>query len=89
MPSAPEDPHMNVPAWVWLVTVGGLFVLLALDLIIVNRKPHELSVAEASRWVVFYIGCAVVFGLGVWYLAGGGFATEFFAGSMTGYSLSV
>ena len=80
---------MNVPAWVWLVTVGGLFVLLALDLIIVNRKPHEVSVAEATRWVVFYIGCAVVFGLGVWYFAGGGFATEYFAGYITEYSLSV
>ncbi|MDQ5856302.1 MAG: TerC family protein, partial [Actinomycetota bacterium] len=34
---------MNVPAWVWLATVGGLVILLALDLVIVDRKPHEVG----------------------------------------------
>ncbi|MDQ4020500.1 MAG: TerC family protein [Actinomycetota bacterium] len=80
---------MNVPAWVWLATVGGLVVLLALDLIIVDRKPHEVSIAEASRWVVFYIACAVAFGLGVWFLTNGDFAVQYFAGYLTEYSLSV
>ena len=80
---------MNVPTWVWLATVGGLVVLLALDLVIVDRKPHEVSIAEASRWVVFYIACAVAFGLGVWYFANGDFAVQYFAGYLTEYSLSV
>ncbi|HYZ09994.1 MAG TPA: TerC family protein [Pseudonocardiaceae bacterium] len=80
---------MNVPTWVWLVTLGGLAVLLALDLFIVDRHPHEVKLVEASRWVVFYIGCAVVFGIGVWVLAGGQYGAEFFAGWITEYSLSV
>ncbi|MFN2497333.1 MAG: TerC family protein [Pseudonocardiaceae bacterium] len=80
---------MNVPSWVWLATVGGLIVLLALDLFIVDRKPHEIGVAEAAKWVVFYIACAVVFGFGVWHFAGSGFAVEYFAGYITEYSLSV
>ncbi|MGH3937829.1 MAG: TerC family protein, partial [Pseudonocardiaceae bacterium] len=80
---------MNVPTWVWLATVGGLLVLLALDLFIVDRKPHEVGIAEASWWVMFYVACAVVFGLGVWYFADSRFAVEYFAGYITEYSLSV
>ncbi len=80
---------MDVPTWVWLATIGGLIVLLAFDLFIVDRHPHEVRMAEATRWVVFYVVCAVVFGLGVWHVAGSGFAIEYFAGYITEYSLSV
>ncbi|MGH4019448.1 MAG: TerC family protein [Pseudonocardiaceae bacterium] len=80
---------MTVPTWVWLATVGGLVVLLALDLFVVDRHPHEVKIKEAARWVVFYVACAVVFWIGVWYFSGGQFATEFFAGWITEYSLSV
>lgn len=80
---------MDVPTWVWLATVCALFALFAVDLLIVDRKPHEVGIAEAARWVVFYIGCAVVFGLGVGYFAGSEFAVEYLAGYVTEYSLSV
>jgi tellurite resistance protein TerC len=39
--------------------------------------------------VLFYVALAVVFGLGIWYFAGGTYAGEFFAGYITEYSLSV
>ncbi|WP_156756291.1 TerC family protein [Actinokineospora pegani] len=80
---------MLVPLWVWLATLGGLLVLLAIDLVIVDRKPHEVTVGEAGRWVAFYVACAVAFGVGVWLFAGGTYAGEFFAGYITEYSLSV
>lgn len=80
---------MNVPLWVWLATVGGLAVLFALDLFIVDRKPHAVGVAEATRWVVFYLACAAVFGLGVWLFAGSDYGIQFVAGYLTEYSLSV
>src|SRR5689334_4713976 len=80
---------MNIPAWVWIATLGGLLLLLAIDLVIVDRKPHEVTLSEAAKWVVFYIGCAIAFGLGVWAFASGTYAGEFFAGYITEYSLSV
>ncbi|MGH3926022.1 MAG: TerC family protein, partial [Pseudonocardiaceae bacterium] len=80
---------MSVPTWVWFATLGGLIILLALDLFIVDRRPHEVGIAEASRWVAFYVTCAVAFGFGVWYFAGSGFAFEYFAGYITEYSLSM
>jgi len=80
---------MNIPAWVWIATLGGLLVLLAIDLVIVDRKPHEVTIGEASRWVVFYVACAAAFGFGIWMFVGGTYAGEFFAGYITEYSLSV
>jgi tellurite resistance protein TerC len=80
---------MIVPVWVWLATIGGLLVLLAIDLVIVDRKPHEVTVGEAARWVTFYVACAVAFGIGIWIFSGGTRAGEYFAGYITEYSLSV
>lgn len=80
---------MNVAAWIWIATILGLLLLLAIDLVIVDRKPHEVTVGEASRWVTFYIACAIAFGAGIWFFAGGTYAGEFFAGYITEYSLSV
>ncbi|HEY3752462.1 MAG TPA: TerC/Alx family metal homeostasis membrane protein [Pseudonocardiaceae bacterium] len=80
---------MNVPVWLWLVTIVGLLALVGVDLVVVDRRPHRISMAEAGRWVAGYVGAAVVFGGLVWLLAGGRFAGEFFSGYLTEYSLSV
>ncbi|MBO0827993.1 MAG: TerC family protein [Streptosporangiales bacterium] len=80
---------MDVPFWVWLVTVGGLGILLVLGLVLDHRNPHEVTMREAVRWLVIYVGLAVVFGIGIWVWRGGHFAGQFFAGFITEYSLSV
>ncbi|MEU7785065.1 MULTISPECIES: TerC family protein [unclassified Amycolatopsis] len=80
---------MTVPLWLWIATIGGLLALIALDLVIVDRKPHEVTTGEAARWVIFYVSCAVLFGAGVWIFAGHDPGVEFFTGYITEYSLSV
>jgi tellurite resistance protein TerC len=80
---------MTVPFWLWASTVIGLLALIAVDLVIVDRKPHEVTTSEAARWVVFYVSCAVLFGAGVWLFAGHEYGVEFFTGYITEYSLSV
>ncbi|MGK3203271.1 TerC family protein [Amycolatopsis sp. MEPSY49] len=80
---------MTVPLWLWIATIGGLLALIALDLVIVDRKPHEVTTGEAARWVIFYISCAILFGAGVWFFAGHDPGVEFFTGYITEYSLSV
>ncbi|WP_410651075.1 TerC family protein [Amycolatopsis sp. cmx-4-54] len=80
---------MSVPLWLWIATVGGLLALIALDLVIVDRKPHEVTTGEAARWVIFYIAVAVAFGIGVWVFGGHDPGVEFFTGYITEYSLSV
>jgi len=80
---------LNISAWVWVATLVSLVAVLAVDLLIVGRRPHEPSMKEAGGWVAFYVGLAVLFGLGLWLFAGGVPAGEFFTGWLTEYSLSV
>jgi tellurite resistance protein TerC len=80
---------MDLPTWVWLVTLGGLTLLLVADLLIIGRRPHEPSTRESTLWVVFYIALAVLFGIGVFMFAGPRYGGEFFAGWLTEYSLSI
>ena len=63
--------------------------ILLFDVIVVGRRPHEPSMKEVSTYLAVYIGLAVIFGIGVWVLAGHQYGTEFFAGWLTEYSLSV
>ncbi|SFT64994.1 tellurite resistance protein TerC [Actinopolyspora lacussalsi subsp. righensis] len=84
-----QQETLGVSWWVWLATLAGLVVLLLLDLVIVDRKPHEVKAGEAARWVVFYVACALLFGLGVWWFGGHDFAIQYFTGYVVEYSLSV
>lgn len=80
---------MNVPTWVWLTTVGVALIFLLGDVFIIGRRPHEPSMGESARHLSFFVGAAVLFGVGVWLLAGGRYAAEYFAGWLTEYSLSI
>ena len=80
---------MTVPAWLWIATVLGLIAVIVIDLIIVDRRPHEFTAREAARWVGVYVTLAVLFGLMLWIWQGGVIAGQFFAGYITEYSLSV
>ncbi|MHA6629893.1 TerC family protein [Pseudonocardia sichuanensis] len=80
---------MNVPAWLWFATIGALAAVILADLFLVDHKPHAVTIKEATYWVLFYVALAGLFGLGLWFFAGGQYAGEFFAGYITEYSLSV
>ena len=80
---------MELPVWFEVATFVGLTVLLLADLALVVRRPHEPSMKEASLWVSFYITLALVFGVVILAVTNGQYATEFYAGWLTEYSLSV
>jgi tellurite resistance protein TerC len=80
---------VELPVWFEVTTFVGLTVLLLADLAIVARRPHEPSVKEATLWVSFYVSLALVFGLVLLAVTNGDFATQFYAGWLTEYSLSV
>jgi tellurite resistance protein TerC len=80
---------MNIPFWVWAVTLVVMVGVLVLDLAVIGRRPHEPSMKESSTWVGIYVSAALIFCLGIWAFAGGRFAGEFAAGWITEYSLSV
>jgi TerC family integral membrane protein len=80
---------VDVPTWVWWTTIIVTSAILLFDILIVGRRPHEPSMKEVSTYLGVYVGLAVLFGVGVWVLAGHQYGTEFFAGWLTEYSLSV
>jgi tellurite resistance protein TerC len=80
---------MNVAGWVWMLTIGLTGVFLLVDVLIIGRRPHVPSMGEAGRLLGLYVTLAVLFGLGVWYFSGAQFATQYFAGWVTEYSLSI
>jgi tellurite resistance protein TerC len=73
----------------WAVTLSVLVVVLVLDFFIAARRPHAVSMREASLWTVFYVSTAVAFGAFIAAQFGGGYAGQFYAGWLTEYSLSV
>ena len=85
----PETGAPFFPWWLWAVTIGAILALMAIDLFVVDRNPHEVSTKEAARWVIFYVVLAVIFGLGLWYFVDGRHSIEFFSGYILEYSLSV
>jgi tellurite resistance protein TerC len=80
---------VNVPTWVWIVTLASLSAILVADLLIIAKRPHEPSMRECLTWVSLYVGLALVFGLGILVTSGARYAGEFYAGWLTEYSLSV
>ncbi|WP_327580812.1 TerC family protein [Nonomuraea sp. NBC_00507] len=81
---------MSVPVWAWIAVIGGLIVVLAIDLWIVDRgEAREFSMRQAGYWVTFYVVLAIAFGVVMWTTVGADKAGEFFAGYITEYSLSV
>jgi len=79
---------------VWAVTVVVLLTVLAVDLLVIARRPHEPTIREVSRHLAVFVGLAVLFGIGLAIFASPhelspNPSAEFFAGWLTEYSLSV
>jgi tellurite resistance protein TerC len=80
---------VDVPTWVWWATIVVTLAVLLFDVVVIGRRPHEPSTKEVALALGVYIGLAVLFGAAVWVLAGHQYGTEFYAGWLTEYSLSV
>jgi len=80
---------MDVPAYVWALTVAGIGGLLLFDFWFHVRKAHVPTLGEAARWSVLYVSVAVLFGVGVWLAGGHAAGAEYFAGYVTEKALSV
>jgi tellurite resistance protein TerC len=80
---------MDVTPLAWTVTLAVTLAVLLFDIVVIGRRPHEPSRREVSVALGLYVGLAIAFGVGVWLVAGHEYGTEFFAGWLTEYSLSV
>jgi tellurite resistance protein TerC len=80
---------LDVPVEAWLALLATLVNLLVADLLIVHRRPHEVTfraaAIESGAWIALGLGFAVVLG---WF-AGGAAAGEYLSGYLIEKSLSI
>lgn len=72
----------------WAVTIAAVIGLLVVDFL-VTRKPHEVSMREATLWSVFYIALPLAFGVYVVQVHGGTTGVDYYTGYLVEKSLSV
>ena len=73
----------------WIIFAVVVFGLLALDLFVINRNPHEIKTKEAFWTSMFWISISLVFNAFVFYERGVTAGLEFFAGYLIEKALSV
>jgi tellurite resistance protein TerC len=80
--------HTSVPVPWWFGAAVVLVLLVAADLVAVARREERPSLLTCLRWVSANVSAAVLFGVAL-LAADRRAGTEFFAGYLTEYSLSV
>lgn len=80
---------MEVSIYFWIGFNALIFIMLALDLGVFNKKAHRIPVKEALAWVGAWITLALLFNLFIFFEFGETKALEFLTGYLIEYSLSV
>lgn len=80
-------PHVS--PGVWVLTILVIAALLLFDFVFHVRKAHRPTMREAATWSSLYISAAVLFGIAVLVFGGREMGTEYFAGYVTEWALSV
>ncbi|MCL2346715.1 MAG: TerC family protein [Planctomycetaceae bacterium] len=54
--------------WLWVGFITLVFVFLALDLGVFNRKAHVIGIREAIFWTAVWIAAAMLFNVGIYFI---------------------
>ena len=80
---------MTVPLWAWAAFLAFVVAMLVLDLFVLHRRAHEVSLREAAAWSAVWLIVGLGFGGLVWAWAGSGGAQAYLASYLIERSLSV
>jgi tellurite resistance protein TerC len=78
-----------VPLWVWAALIGAITVMLVVDLLLVHRTAHVISIREAAIESAIWISIGLLFGVIMIVWHGGKAGAEYYAGFLIEKSLSV
>jgi tellurite resistance protein TerC len=78
-----------VDLWVWGAFLTAIAALLAIDLFVVHRDAHEVSLREAARWSAIWVSLGLAFCAVIWWWMGPEAAGSYLAGYLIEKSLSV
>ncbi|HEY4130169.1 MAG TPA: TerC family protein, partial [Gemmatimonadaceae bacterium] len=78
--------HANI--WFWVGFIAFVLAMLALDLGVFHRSPHEVKPKEAGIWVAIWVALALAFAAGLYLYAGHEASLTFLTGYVIEESLS-
>jgi tellurite resistance protein TerC len=79
---------VTVPLWAWAAFLAFVAAMLAVDLLVLHRRAHEVSLREAGAWSAVWISVGLGFGGLLWVWADLGAAQAYLAGYLIEQSLS-
>ena len=79
----------DVPAWLWLALVGAIVAMLILDLLLVHRTAHVITIKEAAIESAVWISIGLAFGVVLLVWQGSQAGGEYYAGFLIEKSLSI
>lgn len=80
---------MSAPVWAWVAFIAFVLGMLALDLFVLHRDAHEVSLREAGLWSAVWISLALCFGGLLLLWQGSDTAEAYLSGYVIEKSLSV
>ena len=81
--------QLDVPLWAWFALIGAIVVMLVVDLLLVHRTAHVISIKEAAIESAVWISIGLLFGLILIAWQGGTAGGEYYAGFLIEKSLSI
>ena len=86
----PKEPTLpEVPLPFEVISLAVIVLILVADIVLAYRRPHVPTTKESALWVSFYVALALIFAVILLFVDGPTHATEFIAGWLTEYSLSI
>jgi tellurite resistance protein TerC len=79
----------DTPLWVWAALITTIVVALVVDLLLVHRTAHVISIKEATIESAVWISLGLAFGLVLLIWQGGQAGSEYYAGFLIEKSLSI
>ncbi len=79
----------DTPMWAWAALIGAITVMLVVDLLLVHRTAHVISIKEAAIESAIWISIGLLFGVVMIVWQGGAAGGEYYAGFLIEKSLSV
>lgn len=73
----------------WIAFNIFIVAMLIIDLVVFNRKSHEITIKESLTWTAVWILLSVIFGIGLYFYMDTQSSLDFFTGYLIEKSLSV
>jgi tellurite resistance protein TerC len=87
--TAKEFASFDVAPWIWVALVAAIVAMLIVDLLLVHRTAHVISLKEAAIESAIWISLGLAFGLVIFLWQGGQASGEYYAGFLIEKSLSI